>query len=309
MPRVRPPLSRLARAGALGACLVALPQAGAAQQPAAAPAAASPPAPTAGAGVLAGTVALANGDALAPDGRGIAGVSVLVGDVGRVARTDSAGRFTMPGLPTGTYRVLVRAVGYQPLEVRARLASGDTTWLQLGVARAAAPQLATVTVRERASGNAAFDARRAQGYGKYFDQDFLQKQQGRQIGDILMMTPGVRLVPQPNGTVAAASRRGQGSMNAATSCYMAIYVDGMRLYEPEVASGSPSGGPSSGGPTPPGLTSTVGKPASILPPNINLLDLGQLGGIEVYAGPAQLPAELRGTGNACGAIVIWTRRQ
>jgi hypothetical protein len=303
MPRVRPPLSVLPRAGVLGACVAALPHVVGAQTP-------TPPTPgaAAGAGVLAGSVALASGDELAPDGRGLAGMSVLVGDIGRVARTDSAGRFTMAGVPSGTYRVMVRGVGYQPMEVRARLASGDTTWLQLAVARTAAPQLATVTVRDRASGNAAFDARRAQGQGKYFDQEFLQKQQGRQIADLLTMTPGVRLVPQPNGTLAAASRRGQGSMNAATSCYMAIYVDGMRLYEPEVASGAPSGGISAGA-SPPGLTSRVGKPASSVPPNINLLDLGQLGGIEVYAGPAQLPPELRGTGNGCGAVVIWTRRQ
>ncbi|MGZ8493824.1 MAG: hypothetical protein ACXWZS_16600 [Gemmatirosa sp.] len=82
----------------------------------------------------AGSVALDAGDDLAPQGHEIAGV------------------------PSGTYRVLVRGVGSQPVELRTRLASGDTTWLQLAVARASAPQRATVPVRDRASGNAAFDA-------------------------------------------------------------------------------------------------------------------------------------------------------
>ncbi|MGZ8378336.1 MAG: hypothetical protein ACXW0Z_14015, partial [Gemmatirosa sp.] len=68
----------------------------------------------------AGSVALDAGDDLAPQGYGIAGV------------------------PSGTYRVLVRGVGSQPVELRTRLASGDTTWLQLAVARASAPQRATV---------------------------------------------------------------------------------------------------------------------------------------------------------------------
>ena len=249
-------------------------------------------APTAG--VLAGSVALSTGDALAPRGAPVRDVSVLVGGVGRSARADSAGRFTIAGVPAGTYRVLVRGVGFQPLELRARVADGDTTWLQLALARTPAPQLATVTVRDRAAtGNVMFDARRAMGSGKFFDQDYLQQQKGHQISDVLMTAPGVRLVPQPDGTVAAATRRGQGSMNAAPQCYMAVIVDGVRIFEPAVAEGSAAGSrPRGGG-----------------PPHINLLDLEQLGGIEVYAGPAQLPAELRGTGNACGAVVIWTRRQ
>lgn len=256
-------------------------------------------------GVLAGSVALSTGDALAPRGAPVRDVSVLVGGAGRTARADSAGRFAIGGMPAGTYRVLVRGVGYQPLELDARVADGDTTWLQLAVVRAAAP-LATVTVRDRAaSGNATFDARRAMGGGKFFDQDYLQQQKGRQIADVLMTAPGVRLVPQPNGTVSAASRRGQGSMNAATQCYMAVIVDGVRIFEPEVGTGGP---PATGIGAPPALTPSAGK-AGIAPPNINLLDLEQLGGIEVYAGPAQLPAELRGTGSACGAVVIWTRQR
>ena len=33
----------------------------------------------------------------------------------------------------------------------------------------------------------------------------------------------------------------------------------------------------------------------------------EIAGIEVYAGPAQLPAEFAGSDARCGAVVIWTK--
>ena len=33
----------------------------------------------------------------------------------------------------------------------------------------------------------------------------------------------------------------------------------------------------------------------------------QIAGVEVYKGPATLPAEFGGSGGRCGAVVIWTK--
>ncbi|MDF1506246.1 carboxypeptidase regulatory-like domain-containing protein [Roseisolibacter sp. H3M3-2] len=266
-------------------------------------------------GTLAGVVAVAGADALSPAGLPVPTASVTIAGSQRVAPADSARRFAFAAVTPGTHRLVVRGVGFEPLEVTARVGGGDTTWLRVGL-RPAAPQLAKVTVREAAgSGNAAFDARRAAGgRGRFIGPEELQRNQGRQVSEMLSTVPGVRLVPQPDGGVAVSSRRGQTSVNADTQCYLAVYVDGMRVFEPTVAEGttvSPNGTVTVTGGSPPSVNKGAvgGRPPGQEPPNVNVTDLAQLGGIEVYAGPGSLPGELAGTGNACGAVLFWTRKR
>jgi hypothetical protein len=43
-------------------------------------------------------------------------------------------------------------------------------------------------------------------------------------------------------------------------------------------------------------------------PSLHLFDVASLEAVEVYPGPAEVPAEFSGTHSACGVIALWTRR-
>jgi hypothetical protein len=63
------------------------------------------------------------------------------------------------------------------------------------------------------------------------------------------------------------------------ACYLTVYVDGVRVW-------SRSQDP---------------------PPDVDQIRAMGIEGIEVYRGPAELPSQYQGTGNACGAVLFWTR--
>ena len=63
----------------------------------------------------------------------------------------------------------------------------------------------------------------------------------------------------------------------AAACYMAIYVDGVRLW----------------------------APGSVDPPDFDQMRNSQYEGVEIYRGPAELPIQYQGA--ACGVILFWSR--
>jgi hypothetical protein len=251
-------------------------------------------------GVVIGTVVAAAADPFQFGGTPVANAGVVLMPRGVSVRTDSAGRFQISDLPSGAYRMVVRSVGWRQLEVGVDIGAGDTTRLVLGLNRVA-PILSRVTVRERASELTAAHARRAKLYGTFLDSTTLARSRGRRLVDVLSAVPGVQLLQLPSGGTVIAARRGVTNVNLALGverrCYLALYVNGMRVYEPSAAD--------SFAVAPPSLDGDQGLPGVVT--GANLFDVSQLAGIEIYAGPAQLPGELRGTGNACGAVRIWTK--
>jgi hypothetical protein len=251
-------------------------------------------------GAVVGTVVAAASDPFLFEGAPVANAGVVLMPSGVSVRTDSAGRFLLSDLPSGAYRLVVRGVGWRQLEVGVELGAGDTTRLVLGLNRVA-PTLGRVTVRERATGLTAAHARRAKLYGTFLDSTTLARSRGRRLVDVLSAVPGVQLLQLQSGGTVIAARRGVANVNVALGaeprCYLALYVNGLRVYEPSAAD--------SFAVAPPSLDGDQGLPGVVT--GASLFDVSQLAGIEIYAGPAQLPGELRGTGNACGAVRIWTK--
>jgi outer membrane cobalamin receptor len=110
------------------------------------------------------------------------------------------------------------------------------------------------------------------GQGHFIDSRVLRQSEHRRLSELLRAVRGVRLVPLGATKTVAMSR---------SNCPMSIWIDGIRSYQP--ARGLP-------------------------PPDINEFPIVQLEGVEIYRGPAETPLELGGTGQSCGAIVLWTRR-
>lgn len=209
----------------------------------------------------------------------IPGVELLIQAANRRATTDSVGRFRFDGLATGIHFVLVRKIGYRPVQLRAILVEDDTLEANVSLA-AAAVELAPieVTVSAIPPGMEAFEERRRSAAGHFIDAKVLRRSEHRPLAEVFRTVRGLSL------------RYGRGNktilINNRDRCPMQIYLDGIKIYEPRQGGGRANE-----------------------PPDINQFSVAQLEAIEIYRGPAETPAQLGGTGGACGTVVLWSRRR
>ncbi len=102
-------------------------------------------------GRIEGTV---SSDAGAP----ISGATVAIAAIDRTARTDSVGRFALPALAAGTWRVRVSAAGFQPVELQVEVATAATVRVDIGLTPTTVDRtLPTLDVEVREPGGAPID--------------------------------------------------------------------------------------------------------------------------------------------------------
>ncbi|MDE3216653.1 MAG: carboxypeptidase-like regulatory domain-containing protein [Gemmatimonadota bacterium] len=215
----------------------------------------------------------------------LAGVEVRVLEASRAARTDSAGRFALGGIPAGVYHVVFRRLEYRSITGTVRLADGDSIDLRFYMGRMSA-ELDTVRVRASGTGPMAeFERRRATGLGTFITREALAHMGTQPLADVIAAkATRVRLVALPGGgwTLAAAhpSTCMAPSCPQVPLCFMTLWVDRVRVY-----------------------TADSGDP----PPDLSEYKVDDIEAIEVYPGAAETPLELNPTGASCGTIVLWTR--
>lgn len=184
-----------------------------------------------------------------------------------VTRTD--GGFTLSGLPSGTQALVVRQIGFapveQPVELSARAPQRVTVTL-----RAATPVLETVRVQAAANDEYAkvgFTNRKRAGLGHFLTADEIDKRSARQISDILGTMPGLRTRSAGAYNVIQSTRGG---------C-VAYYLDRS-----------------------PFTSMTPGDVDQAMPPS-------EIAAIEVYD-PSTVPAEFTTSATtSCTTIVIWSK--
>jgi hypothetical protein len=223
----------------------------------------------------------------------VEGAQITVQGVERSATTKSDGTFELTGVPPGEYAVQVRHVGDGLVTDTLRIASGQRVERRFELRRATALDtvraLAT-RMQYRSSSESAFDERRARGLGTFLMDTLIRKTEGRRLGDVLSgYVPGLRVVTGKAGGQYAIGSRGLGAAAVPTTfgdflkpgCYVSVYFDGTRLYDPRISGGQ----------------------------GVNLRDynMTQLARIEYYAGPSQTPPEF-GDG-PCGVLVLWSREK
>jgi hypothetical protein len=223
----------------------------------------------------------------------IAGAEVVVDSLKLATRSQGDGLYRLERLPAGTYRGLVRAIGFAPLPFEVTVSGTDSVEIDFELT-ASVQQLAPLKVeanapRFKSAAMQEFEEHRKLGFGSFFDRAQLAQLEPSSAADALRRLAGVRLVVSTDmrcrGAFAASSR---GSSFGATpcddnlpkACYLAIYLDGVRIW----------------------------APGDILtPPNMDEFQLRQLQAIEIYRGPAETPMQYQMTGGSCGAIVFWSR--
>jgi len=208
------------------------------------------------------------------DSRGnrLTNVEVTATSVARTARTDSAGRFVLTGLPAGTQELSLRRLTYAPATDSVDIAVGDTAdvEIELGVV---AQQLTAVIVQsdpERMHQMDAFEARRKQGFGYFITRSQIENRHPLLLSDMVRLIPGAVLTPSYNGRTTLRFAR-----VTRANCPPQFFVDGMQVY---------------------------GFSIDDMPP-------GDVEGVELYAGAAGLPPEFNNMHSTviCGAVIIWTR--
>jgi len=192
---------------------------------------------------------------------------------GLLSISDSLGRFLLPRLPGGTATVLVRRLGFEPIDISIQLVAGRTEALDV-IMTVIAQDLPGMTTRAQTLADVRlrdFYRHRQSGIGYFFDRKEIESKNAHRISDILRRLPGTRISERSGRPSTLRMGRSGGGRD----CPPDVWVDGVR------ATGM----------------------------NVDDVPLGDVEALELYRGPAGLPPEMNSRlGNpACGALIIWTR--
>lgn len=205
--------------------------------------------------------------------------------LGRGTLTDSAGRFLLPDLPAGSHRLLVRRIGYEPLEAMAELAPIDTLELTLHLTpvptRLATLESRGTTIPPSPARFREFEERRRGDHGAFLTREDLDRRASSRFSDVLRGIPGLRLTSR-NGTVTYL---GSGRASVGESpCWAQVILDGALIYDPTTDQGF--------------LTD---------PPNLDGFSPRELEAVEYYRGTADVPVQYLSRGAICGTLILWSR--
>jgi len=205
----------------------------------------------------------------------IRGATVTIDHSIEAGNTDSAGIVRVPDLEDGGHIVEVVARGYQAYFDNFKSGANIPQPIRLELLPVAASDTAKTKGKQTDLKFATFAARQAKGEGKFFTRAQLDAAAGRPLANLLKTDASAFIADGPRGESLLAMRSPTGS---SSPCYAAVVRDGVRIY------------PFTGA----------------TPPNLDKIFAEQLSGIEFYARPATVPAELRDAAK-CGALVLWTR--
>lgn len=145
----------------------------------------------------------------------VSGASVSVQGSPSSTSTGSDGKFTLTGVLPGTQSVLVRRVGYSPVELPLDVTALRTNELTVRLGTYT-PMLSSVNVKAKADPLAAtgFERRRKMGMGKYMDYEDIKKAQPTYTSDILRRIPGLYVTGSgPSATVVTTRSQGCVAFN------------------------------------------------------------------------------------------------
>jgi hypothetical protein len=197
-------------------------------------------------------------------------------------QTNAQGRFRFNDVPPGQYLLIVRRIGFRPISSIIQVGIRDTLRLSFTMEPAIQTLDQVVVTEERRSLRMIeFEQRRQQGWGFFITGEQIEKRNLPVAADYLRLAPSISLAPSHNASgipdLVAISKREGGSIygDGAGACAMQIVIDNI--------------------PMPPRF------PLELLPTP------KEIAGIEVYDGPATVPAQFNGLDRRCGMVLVWTK--
>jgi Carboxypeptidase regulatory-like domain/TonB-dependent Receptor Plug Domain len=201
----------------------------------------------------------------------VPGALIILAPNGRRASSDSAGLYTIQGLPAGTHRLQVRAIGFAPVELTVELEPGADARQTIALPSLAPQSLDPVTVAETTTPAERrlvdFERRRRTGRGQYLTEEEIRRAGAANLRDALR---GMRGVTEECWGSDGGCR--VHMVRARHNCPPEYVVDGH-------------------------TNNTFGA----------LTPIRDIVALEVYTGPSDVPGEFAGTYAGCGVVVIWTR--
>lgn len=229
----------------------------------------------------------------------IMAAQVSIVDLDKSTISDSKGAFTIRGIPAGEHHVLVRRVGYGPLDTKLTFADNRTLTRNVFLAKVVTLDSVVVQSTTLIRQMADFEENRRIGLGKFWTRADLEKYKALPLASALQQTSGMNIIRGHGNHAWVTASRGNHSLGAGAykiqqsdsvmgaldlTCYATVYVDGVRVFHP-----SRSG---------------------TQPPLFDLSEIApeQIEGVEYYAGASSTPAQYNDLDSSCGVLVIHTRR-
>lgn len=159
-------------------------------------------------------------------GTAVANVEVSLPDLGRSALTEDDGSYRVTGLPAGTHRVQVRALGYATLSRAVTLRAGESTTLNLTL-QVTGVQLDELVV----TGTAGPVQRRSVGNTvSTIDAADFADSPGTTVSDVLSSrVSGMTAMTGGGETGSSTSIRLRGASSISRSNEPIVYIDGIRI--------------------------------------------------------------------------------
>lgn len=206
-------------------------------------------------------------------GAPVANARVDVSGTGNATLSREDGSFGFADLPSGTQALVVRQLGFEPVEVAVELSGRTPRQVTVTMSKPARVLDPVAVVAERSKDGldqVGFAQRKKNGFGYFMGPDEIQQRQATRMTDLFRTVPSLRVVPSGMDYVVESARDAQGG------CVNYV-VDGA-----------------------PYKSLYAGDVDRLMPPN-------DVAAIEVYSGSGT-PAEFQSPGtSSCTTIVMWSR--
>ena len=212
-------------------------------------------------------------------GRPVPDVVVNVPSLGRVATSDSQGRFRLAEMVPGSHEVVFAHLAHRQRVDTVTVVGGRVSRLDVGLAVEAielTPIEVTVERQDVALQEVGFYQREEDGWGEFLDRENIEMWNPMDLTDALIRFTGVKI----SHDQSMPSRRYLLFRRAGAECFPAVYLDGIRMH---------------GGGREPAYINDIIDPIAVA-------------GVEMYRGTAGIPPQYWGTGSSCGVVLIWSRR-
>jgi hypothetical protein len=206
-------------------------------------------------------------------GAPVANARVDVTGTGAAALSREDGTFGFTDLPSGTQALVVRQLGFEPVEVAVELsgrAPRQVTVTMSKPARVLDPVMVVAQASKDGLDQVGWNRRKKNGFGYFMGPEDIAQRQATRMTDLFRTVPSLRVVPSGMDYVVESARDVQG---------------GCVTY---VVDGSPY------------QSLFAGDIDRLMPPN-------DVAAIEVYSG-SSTPAEFQQPGqSSCTTVVMWSR--
>lgn len=205
-------------------------------------------------------------------GAPIPGARVDLQGTGNATLTRQDGTFGFGELPSGTQALVVRQLGFEPVEIPVELSGRTPKTVTVTMAKPARvlDPVAVFATNKAVQEQVGFERRKKVGFGYFMDTKAIEERQATRVTDLFRSVPSLRVVPAGMDYVVESARDAQG---------------GCVRY---VVDGSPY--------------------QSLFPGDVDrLMPPHDLAAVEVYTG-SNTPGEFQGAGSSsCTTVVMWSR--